>query len=110
MLAFTERHLHATIETAADWGTYGLVHAYTRWYSAAQARGMATGMNGQLLGLSGKRDSYPRKLGLLEEAAYADLLLVDGNPLENIDLIANPDQNLRVMMKDIKFYKNQIQA
>jgi imidazolonepropionase-like amidohydrolase len=82
----------------------------TRWYTTAQALEMATSTNGQLLALSGKRNPYPRKLGVLEEGAYADLLLVDGNPLENIDLIANPDQNLRVIMKDGKFYKNAIQA
>lgn len=82
----------------------------TRWYTTAQALEMATGTNGQLLARSGKRNPYPRKLGVLEEGAYADLLLVDGNPLENIDLIANPDQNLRVIMKDGKFYKNSIQA
>ena len=52
---------------------------------------MATAANGQLLALSGPRNPYPGKLGVLEEGAYADLLLVDGNPLENIALIANPD-------------------
>jgi imidazolonepropionase-like amidohydrolase len=81
-----------------------------RWYSPAEALGMATGTNGQLLALTGKRNPYPRKLGVLEEGAYADLLLVDGNPLENLDLIANPEQNLRIVMKDGKFYKNTLKA
>ncbi|MCC8402796.1 amidohydrolase family protein [Paraburkholderia sp. MMS20-SJTN17] len=81
-----------------------------RWYSPAEALGMATGTNGQLLALSGHRNSYPRKLGVLEEGAYADLLLVEGNPLENLDLIANPEQNLRIVMKDGKFYKNTLKA
>jgi imidazolonepropionase-like amidohydrolase len=82
----------------------------TRWYSAAEALGMATATNGQLLALSGHRNPYPRKLGVLEEGAYADLLLVDGNPLDNLDLIANPEQNLRIVMKDGKFYKNTLKA
>ncbi|KXU85199.1 hydrolase [Paraburkholderia monticola] len=81
-----------------------------RWYSPAEALGMATGTNGQLLALTGKRNPYPRRLGVLEEGAYADLLLVDGNPLENLDLIANPEQNLRIVMKDGKFYKNTLKA
>jgi imidazolonepropionase-like amidohydrolase len=81
-----------------------------RWYTAPEALGMATGTNGQLLALSGHRNPYPRKLGVLEEGAYADLLLVDGNPLENLDLIANPEQNLRIVMKDGKFYKNTLNA
>ena len=82
----------------------------TRWYSAAEALRMATAANGQLLALSGLRNPYPRKLGVLEEGAYADLLLVNGNPLEDINLMANPDQNLRVIMKDGKIYKNALQV
>ncbi|OLL28147.1 hydrolase [Burkholderia sp. SRS-W-2-2016] len=81
-----------------------------RWYTAAEALNMATGANGQLLAMSGHRNPYPRKLGVLEEGAYADLLLIDGNPLENLDLIANPEQNLRIVMKDGKFYKNTLKA
>ncbi len=45
---------------------------------------MATSDNAQLLALSGPRNPYPGKLGVLEQGAYADLLLVDGNPLDNI--------------------------
>jgi imidazolonepropionase-like amidohydrolase len=78
----------------------------TRWYSAAEALRMATAINGQLLALSGKRNPYPGKLGVLEEGAYADLLLVEGNPLENLNLIATPEKNLRIVMKDGRFYKN----
>jgi imidazolonepropionase-like amidohydrolase len=213
MLTFTEKQLRAAVETAGDWGTYVLVHAYTpesiqravaagaqciehghlmddksaalmakngtwlsmqpfvseedvaplapasrekflevtagtdnayklarkhgikvafgtdlifsqaiatrqgtmlthmkRWFTGAQALGMATGTNGELLALSGHRNPYPRKLGVLEQGAYADLLLVDGNPLENLDLIANPEQNLRIVMKDGRFYKNTLNA
>ncbi|WP_238812974.1 hypothetical protein [Paraburkholderia sp. SG-MS1] len=69
---------------------------------------MATGTNGQLLSLSGRRNLIGEKLGGLEEGAYADLLLVDRNPLENIDLITNPDQNLRVIIEDEGFLKNTI--
>jgi imidazolonepropionase-like amidohydrolase len=211
MLTFTQAQLHAAVETAADWGSYVLVHAYTpeaihrsvaagvqciehghlmddrsaalmakngtwlstqpfvdendvgpltgpsrekfleviagtdntyklarkhglktafgtdlifspvvakrqgvllthmaRWYSAAEALKMATADNGQLLLLTGERNPYPGKLGVLEEGAYADLLLVDGNPLENLDLIADPDKNLRIVMKDGRFYKNTV--
>jgi imidazolonepropionase-like amidohydrolase len=37
------------------------------------------------------------------------LLLVDGNPLENIDLVADPGKNFVVIMKDGKIYKNSLQ-
>ena len=43
--------------------------------------------------LSGLRNPYPGKLGVVEEGALADLLLVDGNPLEDIKLVADPDKN-----------------
>jgi imidazolonepropionase-like amidohydrolase len=79
-----------------------------RWYTPAEALIMATGTNAELLSLSGKRNPYPGKLGVLEEGALADLLLVDGNPIENIKLIADPDKNFVVIMKDGKIYKNLI--
>ena len=45
---------------------------------------------------------------MIVEGAYADLLLVDGNPLENIDLIADPEKNFVMIMKDGVIYKNTI--
>jgi imidazolonepropionase-like amidohydrolase len=38
----------------------------------------------------------------LKKGAYADLLLVDGNPVENLAILADPAKNLRVIMKDGK--------
>ena len=69
---------------------------------------MATGTNAQLLALSGKRNPYPGKLGVVEEGALADLLLVDGDPIANISLIENPAKNFVVIMKDGKLYKNSL--
>jgi imidazolonepropionase-like amidohydrolase len=69
---------------------------------------MATGTNAQLLAMSGKRSPYPGKLGVVEEGALSDLLLVDGNPLENIQLVADPDRNFLVIMKDGVIYKNAL--
>jgi imidazolonepropionase-like amidohydrolase len=77
-----------------------------RWYTPGEALKMATGDNGQLLALSGLRSPYPGKLGVVEEGALADLLLVDGNPLENIELVADPAKNFIVIMKDGKIFKN----
>jgi imidazolonepropionase-like amidohydrolase len=79
-----------------------------RWYTPAEALVMATGTNAELLALSGKRNPYPGKLGVVEAGALADLLLVDGNPLENIRLLADPARNFVVIMKDGKIYKNLI--
>jgi len=47
-------------------------------------------------------------LGVIEEGAYADLILVDGNPPEDIDLVADPDANFDLIMKDGKIFKNTL--
>jgi imidazolonepropionase-like amidohydrolase len=80
-----------------------------RWYTPAEALIMATSTNGELLAMSGKRNPYRgAKLGVVEEGAFADLLLVDGNPLENLNLVADPGRNFVVIMKDGKVYKNSL--
>jgi imidazolonepropionase-like amidohydrolase len=85
-----------------------LLASLVRWFTPAETLVMATGTNAQLLALSGKRNPYPGKLGVIEEGALADLLLVDGNPLENIALLADPGKNFVVIMKDGKVYKNTL--
>jgi len=79
-----------------------------RWYTPAEALVMATGTNAELLALSGLRNPYPGKLGVVEQGALADLLLVDGNPLENLGLVADPAKNFLVIMKDGAIYKNSL--
>jgi imidazolonepropionase-like amidohydrolase len=49
-------------------------------------------------------------LVVVEEEALADLLLVDGNPLEIIELISDPAKNFVVIMKDGKFFKNLLKS
>ena len=83
-----------------------MLASLVRWYAPAEILKMATGDNAQLLALSGLRSPYAGKLGVVEEGALADLLLVDGNPLENIKLIEDPAKNFLVIMKDGKIYKN----
>jgi imidazolonepropionase-like amidohydrolase len=78
------------------------------WYTPAEALKMATADNGELMALSGFINPYPGTLGVVEEGALADLLLVDGNPLENIKLLEDPDQNFPVIMKDGRIYKNAL--
>jgi imidazolonepropionase-like amidohydrolase len=69
---------------------------------------MATGTNAQLLALSGKRNPYPGKLGVVEQGALADVLLVDGDPIANIKLIEDPAKNFVVIIKDGKIFKNTL--
>src|ERR1700731_3163188 len=79
-----------------------------RWYTPAEALKMATADNGQLMALSGFINPYPGKLGVVEEGALADLLLVDGDPLENIKLLEDPEKKILVIMKDATIYKNTL--
>jgi imidazolonepropionase-like amidohydrolase len=85
-----------------------LLAKLARWYSPGEALAMATGINARLLALSGKRNPYPGKLGVIAEGALADILLVDGDPLSDISLLANPEKNLALIMKDGKIYKNAL--
>jgi imidazolonepropionase-like amidohydrolase len=77
-----------------------------RWYTPGEVLKMATGDNAQLLALSGPRNPYPGRLGVVEEGALADLLLVNGDPVANIRLLEDAARNLLVIMKDGKVYKN----
>jgi len=80
-----------------------------KWYTPYEALKMATHDNAQLLKLSGPRDPYPGDLGVIKEGALADLILVDGNPLENLDLVADPDTNFVIIMKNGVIHKNTLE-
>lgn len=80
-----------------------------------------TSVNGEIVKLSGEvLDPYfEGKLGVIEEGAYADILLIDGNPLEDITAIGGSEkwfdapsrvgkETLRIIMKDGKIYKNTL--
>jgi imidazolonepropionase-like amidohydrolase len=80
-----------------------------QWFTPAEILKMVTHDNAQLLALSGPRNPYPGKLGVVEAGALADLLLVNGDPLVNIDLLGDPAKNFVVIMKDGQVFKNQAQ-
>jgi len=82
----------------------------TRWYDSADILKMATSVNGELLAMSGPRNPYQGKLGIIEEDALADLLVIDGNPIDDIELVARPDKNFMVIMKNGKIYKDTLPA
>jgi imidazolonepropionase-like amidohydrolase len=80
-----------------------------------------TSTAGEMLMLSGPRNPYKAgKLGVVEKGAYADLILVDGNPLEDITVIGGTDKwfdadpeyklipSIHIVMKDGKIYRNEI--
>ena len=70
-----------------------------RWYSPAEVLRMATSVNAELLAMSGPRNPYPGRLGVVAEGALADLILVDGDPIADIRLIADPARNFAAIMR-----------
>jgi imidazolonepropionase-like amidohydrolase len=79
------------------------------WFSPYEVLKIATSQNAELLALSGPRHPYrDGPLGVIAEGAYADLILVDGNPLEDLDLLADPDANFDLIMKDGVIYKDTL--
>ena len=79
-----------------------------RWYTPPEALIMATSTNAELLRMSGPRNPYPGALGVVQEGAYADLLLVNGDPLQDLNLVADPARNFLIIMKDGKIYKDAL--
>jgi imidazolonepropionase-like amidohydrolase len=70
---------------------------------------MATGNAGELHALTGPNTPYQDgPTGVIQEGAYADLLLVDGNPLEDIKIMTKPGKNFLIIMKDGKIYKDTL--
>ena len=81
-----------------------------------------TSTGGEIAALSGPivNPYQDGKLGVIEEGAYADILLVDGNPLEDLSVIGTQDkwfdgpdrpegvETIRIIMKDGKLYKNTL--
>ena len=107
------------IKTA--WGTDTLFDAHlatrqgaqlaklVRWYTPLEILKMATSVNAELCAMSGPRNPYPGKLGVLEVGALADMILVDGDPLKNIQLLAEPERAFKVIIKDGVIYKNTLE-
>jgi imidazolonepropionase-like amidohydrolase len=81
-----------------------------RWFDNADVLRMATGHASDLLGLSGERSPYRGGVGEIRAGALADILVVEGDPLQEIDLIADPETNFRLIMKDGRVHKNTLGA
>jgi imidazolonepropionase-like amidohydrolase len=78
-----------------------------RWFEPVEILRQATSKAGKLLALSGPRNPYGT-LGVIREGAIADILLVDGDPLEDVSVLADPARNLRLIMKGGEVYKNTL--
>jgi imidazolonepropionase-like amidohydrolase len=61
----------------------------------------ATSTNGELLNRGGK-------LGVIAPGAYADLLVVDGDPLRDVMVLTDPQRHLKLIMMGGVIYKNEL--
>jgi imidazolonepropionase-like amidohydrolase len=61
----------------------------------------ACSINAELLGQQGK-------LGCIRKGAYADLLVLDGNPLEDMSVLGSGGDRISVIMQDGRFHKRTI--
>jgi imidazolonepropionase-like amidohydrolase len=76
--------------------------------SPLEALHKATGAAGDLLALSGPRNPYDGRLGVIAEGALADLLVVNGDPATGLDWLDDPANNLRLIMKGGRIYKEAL--
>lgn len=114
------------VDTVLSTIDFGRQHRDFEKYYASKRLGnhaflvAATSTGGELAQLGGRRNPYPHKLGVIEPGAYADILIVDGNPLEDISVIGgNPEwfdapkrergfDTIMLIMKDGRIYKNTL--
>jgi len=81
----------------------------TKWFTPAEILVQATSKGGELLAMSGPKNPYKAgPLGVIKEGAYADLLLINGDPLKDISILTKPEESLALIMKDGKIYKNTV--
>ncbi len=79
-----------------------------QWFTPFEILKMVTSDNARLLAMSGPRNPYSGPLGVIEEGALADLLLIDGNPLEQIELIEQPETRFVMIVKNGEICKERI--
>jgi imidazolonepropionase-like amidohydrolase len=80
------------------------------FFTPIQQLQQITGNNGKVLALSGLKNPYPgAELGVIKEGAFADILIVNGDPTKDIRLLMDAEKNIDVIMKNGKIYKNTIE-
>jgi imidazolonepropionase-like amidohydrolase len=107
------------LEDGIRWRRYELYWRTKVFGSNFEVLRQATSTAGELVALSGKRNPYPGKLGVIEAGALADILVVRGNPLKDISVLGaetsvfdaprpRPIKTIQLIMKDGKVYKNTL--
>jgi imidazolonepropionase-like amidohydrolase len=80
-----------------------------QYFTPAEVLRQATSINAELLAMTGPRNPYQDgPLGVIQKGAYADILLVEGNPLEGTEILVDYEKNIDLIMKDGVIYKNTL--
>lgn len=83
--------------------------ARAKLFDDADVMIQATSAGAELVEMSGPRNRYREaKLGVIEAGAYADLVIIEGNPLEDVTILSKPDESLKLIMKDGIIYKDAL--
>ena len=70
---------------------------------------MVTSGNAALFRMAGERDPYrSARLGEITAGAWADILLVDGDPTKDLSVLADPDRTIVLIVKDGTTVKNTV--
>ena len=69
--------------------------------SPAEVIRSATRVNAEILGRAGE-------LGIIAVGALADLLVLDGDPLQDLALLADPESSLRLIMKGGRVVRDRL--
>ncbi len=101
-LLFEPDHNHRQSEMVARLGEF---------FTTVEALKMVTSGNAELFRLSGDRDPYrSARLGQISAGAWADILVIDGDPTKDLSLLADPAANIALIVKDGTVVKNNLSA
>jgi imidazolonepropionase-like amidohydrolase len=79
------------------------------YFTGVEALKMVTSGNAALFRLAGERDPYgSARLGEIATGAWADMLLINGDPTTDLGLLADPAANIAVIIKDGVVVKNTL--
>ncbi len=77
-------------------------------FGSFEALKQATGYANELFQLTTCMNPYPEgEVGILTTGSFADLLLIEGNPVEDVDILTDTN-NMKLIMKDGEIFKNTL--
>jgi imidazolonepropionase-like amidohydrolase len=80
-----------------------------KWFTPHEVLVQATSTTAELVAMSGPRNPYSEgPLGVIKEGAYADILLVEGNPLRDLQPLVEYETGIDLIMKDGVIFKNTL--